>query len=58
MYIKRERYLAKIRSFYEVDLIKVLTGVRRCGQIRFAHSDRRRDPRAKRSARPHHPHQF
>lgn len=32
MYIKRERYLAKIRSFYEVDLIKVLTGVRRCGK--------------------------
>lgn len=32
MYIKRERYLAKIRPFYEVDLIKVLTGVRRCGK--------------------------
>ena len=32
MFIKRERYLAKIRSFYEVDLIKVLTGVRRCGK--------------------------
>lgn len=32
MYITRERYLAKIRSFYEVDLIKVLTGVRRCGK--------------------------
>lgn len=32
MYIKRERYLEKIRSFYEVDLIKVLTGVRRCGK--------------------------
>ena len=32
MYIKRERYLAKIRPFYDVDLIKVLTGVRRCGK--------------------------
>lgn len=32
MYIKRERYLDKIRPFYEVDLIKVLTGVRRCGK--------------------------
>ena len=32
MFIKRERYLTKIRSFYEVDLIKVLTGVRRCGK--------------------------
>ena len=32
MYIKRERYLDKIRSFYEIDLIKVLTGVRRCGK--------------------------
>ncbi|MDO4280234.1 MAG: ATP-binding protein [Peptococcaceae bacterium] len=32
MYIIRERYLSKIRNFYEVDLIKVLTGVRRCGK--------------------------
>ena len=32
MSIKRERYLAKIRPFYGVDLIKVLTGVRRCGK--------------------------
>ena len=32
MYIKRERYLSKIRPFYYSDLIKVLTGVRRCGK--------------------------
>lgn len=32
MYIKREKYLQKLRPFYEVDLIKVLTGVRRCGK--------------------------
>lgn len=32
LYIKRERYLRKIRPFYGVDLIKVLTGVRRCGK--------------------------
>ena len=32
MYIKRERYLVKIRPFYDVDLIKVLTGVRRSGK--------------------------
>lgn len=32
MFIKRERYLSKIRPFYDVDLIKVLTGVRRCGK--------------------------
>lgn len=32
MYITRERYLSKIRPFYNVDLIKVLTGVRRCGK--------------------------
>lgn len=32
MNIVRERYLQKIRPFYEVDLIKVLTGVRRCGK--------------------------
>lgn len=30
--LKRERYLSKIRPFYDVDLIKVLTGVRRCGK--------------------------
>lgn len=32
MYIIRERYLKKIRPFYGIDLIKVLTGVRRCGK--------------------------
>jgi len=32
MLIKRERYLTKIRPFYDADLIKVLTGVRRCGK--------------------------
>lgn len=32
MLIKRERYLRKIRPYYDVDLIKVLTGVRRCGK--------------------------
>lgn len=31
-FIKRERYLKKIRPFLGVDLIKVLTGVRRCGK--------------------------
>ena len=30
--LKRERYLSKIRPFYEVDLIKVLLGVRRSGK--------------------------
>ena len=30
--IKRERYLEKIRRFYDSNLIKVLTGVRRCGK--------------------------
>ncbi len=32
MFVKRERYLAKIRPFYDTDLIKVITGVRRCGK--------------------------
>lgn len=32
MFIKRERYLQQIRPFYEIDLIKVLTGVRRSGK--------------------------
>lgn len=28
----REKYLSKIRPFYEQDLIKVITGIRRCGK--------------------------
>lgn len=30
--IKRENYLEKIRGFYHKDLIKVITGIRRCGK--------------------------
>ena len=30
--IKRELYLKKIRPFYHSELIKVITGVRRCGK--------------------------
>ena len=30
--IIRERYLSKIRPFYDKDLIKVITGIRRCGK--------------------------
>lgn len=30
--IKREKYIAPIRSFYDSDLIKIITGVRRCGK--------------------------
>lgn len=30
--IQREHYLTKIRSFYHMDLIKVITGIRRCGK--------------------------
>lgn len=30
--IKREKYLKRIRPFYEQDLIKVTTGIRRCGK--------------------------
>ena len=30
--IKREIYLNKIRDFYHADLIKVITGIRRCGK--------------------------
>lgn len=32
MNITREKYLSKIRDYYELDTIKVLTGVRRCGK--------------------------
>lgn len=30
--IIREKYLSNIRPFYDVDLIKVITGIRRCGK--------------------------
>lgn len=30
--IIRERYISQIRPFYESDLIKVITGIRRCGK--------------------------
>ena len=30
--IKREKYLKKLRSFYDSELIKVITGIRRCGK--------------------------
>ncbi len=32
MRLKREIYLQQIRPYYEADLIKVITGVRRCGK--------------------------
>ena len=32
MLIKRKQYLENIRRFYESNLIKVLTGIRRCGK--------------------------
>lgn len=28
----REKYLNKIRPFYDSDIIKVITGIRRCGK--------------------------
>ena len=28
----REKYLSKIREFYDSDLIKIITGIRRCGK--------------------------
>lgn len=30
--IKREQYLKRLRPFYDLDMIKVITGVRRCGK--------------------------
>lgn len=30
--IKREKYLARIREFYNIDLIKVITGIKGCGK--------------------------
>ena len=30
--IQREKYLSSIREFYDSDLIKIMTGVRRCGK--------------------------
>ncbi len=28
----REKYLSRIRPFYESDIVKVITGIRRCGK--------------------------
>ena len=30
--INREHYISKIREFYDSDLIKIITGIRRCGK--------------------------
>ena len=30
--IKRERYLSKVRGFYDSTLVKILVGIRRCGK--------------------------
>ena len=30
--ILREHYLQQIRPFYDSDLIKIITGIRRCGK--------------------------
>lgn len=30
--LKREHYIEKIREFYDSDLIKIITGIRRCGK--------------------------
>ena len=30
--IKREHYVLKIRDFYYDDMIKIITGIRRCGK--------------------------
>lgn len=32
---KRENYLNKIRGFYKDDMIKVISGIRRCGKSFF-----------------------
>jgi predicted AAA+ superfamily ATPase len=30
--IQREHYISPVRDFYESDLIKIITGIRRCGK--------------------------
>lgn len=30
--VKRELYLKRIRPFYESEMVKVITGIRRCGK--------------------------
>ncbi len=30
--IQREHYIEKVRPFYDSDLIKIITGIRRCGK--------------------------
>ena len=34
----REKYLKKIRPFYSSDIIKVITGIRRCGKSCILHA--------------------
>ena len=33
--VERKLYLDKIKSFVDVDLIKIITGIRRCGKSYF-----------------------
>ena len=33
MMIRREHYIAEIRQFYDSDLIKIITAIRRCGKL-------------------------
>lgn len=30
--VKREQYLERIRPFYDSEMVKVITGIRRCGK--------------------------
>ena len=30
--VKREKYISEIRGFYDDDLVKIITGIRRCGK--------------------------
>ena len=30
--VKREKYLSQIRDFYDKDIIKIITGIRRSGK--------------------------
>lgn len=38
--IRREHYLSQVRPFYDSDLIKIITGIRRCGKSVILHQIR------------------
>ncbi len=54
MRLKREVYLEQIRPYYDSDIIKVITGVRKIREIDFVGNNQRRAGRAWRTWRSYY----